>query len=116
MRAARFDERVDANVATASTNVPPAVASEAIVAASAMRGPASGGRERVELADVVAQDLAPAVVVERLELGRVIERARHPFDVRPVGPEDHAVDAHVLDDFVHVVFPERVDPDVAPER
>ena len=63
MRADRFDERVDANVAIASTRVPPAVASEAIVAASAICA-GSGGTKRVELAHVVAQDLALVGVVE----------------------------------------------------
>ena len=36
MRAERFDERTAENVAPASTNVPPAVANEAMVAQSAM--------------------------------------------------------------------------------
>ena len=58
MRAEWFAERVAENVATASTNVPPAVASEAIVAASAIVGCGSGGTKRVQLARVVAQDLA----------------------------------------------------------
>ncbi len=46
MRAARFAERVEEYVATASTSVPPAVASEAIVPASAMHAQASGCRSR----------------------------------------------------------------------
>src|ERR1700674_4822150 len=114
-RAEWFAERVDANVATASTRVPPAVASEAIVATSAIVAAGSAGSKRVQLVRVLAQDLALTLVVEGLQLGRVVEWTRHALDVRPVGAEDHAVGAHVLDHLAHVILPERVDPDVATE-
>ena len=70
----------------------------------------------VELERVVAEDEARRLVVELLELVRVVERLRHALDVGPVGAEDHPIGAHEVDDLVRVVLPERVDPHVLAER
>src|SRR5207247_9102134 len=79
------------------------------------RNPVAGA-QRGQLPGVVAQDLPLRDVVERLQLDGVVERTGHALDMRPVRAEDHAVGTHQLDGLVDVVLPERVDPDVAPER
>ena len=73
MRAERLAERTEANVATASTSVPPAVASEEIVAQSAIR--LSAGERRRALLDerggALEEVLGPSERV--LELGLEVE-------------------------------------------
>src|SRR5438874_3151249 len=54
----------------------------------------------VEHADVVAQDLAPPDLVERLELGRVVEGPGHPLDVRPSRSEEHTSELQSRRDLV----------------
>ena len=74
------------------------------------------GPELVEKGCIVAHNFGHGVSVELLELRHPVGRLGEALDVGPVGPEDHAIVTHQLDDLVHVVLPERVDPYVAPER
>src|SRR5439155_17615573 len=75
----------------------------------------SGGLTLAQDSGVVTEDSAASHLVEFLELDDVVERLWHAFDVRPVGPEDHALRAHQVDDLVDVVLPKRVDPNVPAE-
>ena len=69
----------------------------------------------VEGAGIVAKDHFFLGLVEFVELGDVIERLWHAFDMRPVGTEDHAVGTHAFLDLINIVFPEGIDPDMFPE-
>src|SRR4030095_12780734 len=71
-----------------------------------LAGGGAGGGALGGLEGVVAQDAPTGVVVELLELVRVVEWLRHALDVGPVAAEDHAVGAHEVDDLVRVVLPE----------
>jgi hypothetical protein len=66
---------------------------------------------------VVAHDPTDGCVVELRARQRVevVERLDEALGVRVVGSEQHAVSAALVDDVGDVVFPERVDVDVAPE-
>jgi hypothetical protein len=73
------------------------------------------GAELREEAGVVAEDELALVVVERLELGEVVEGLGHALDVGPVGAEDHAVRASYAALLVRPEFDAFVRLDILPQ-